>query len=44
VVANIAERLSITVGTIKNHRRRICEKLTINHRAVPAVFQPWTEK
>ena len=27
--ANIAERLGITVGTVKNHRRRIYEKLDI---------------
>lgn len=27
--ANIAERLGITVGTVKNPRRRICEKLDI---------------
>ena len=27
--ANIAERLGITVGTAKNHRRRIYEKLDI---------------
>lgn len=26
---NIAERLGITVGTVKNHRRRIYEKLDI---------------